>query len=215
MSRWWLLIFILVAIIIAPFLIWGEWFDTIGFVGVKAWLENQGPWAWAAGVMLLCADIVLPIPGTIVMSALGFLYGPFLGGVIATSGSVLSGLIAYTACRFAGHGAAEWIAGRDALAKGEEWFHSGSAGWLVAVSRWTPVLPEAIACLAGIARMPFGFFFTALVCGTLPLGFAFAAIGHLGASRHETLAIALSAILPLMLYGLVVKVMLKRKGPSA
>lgn len=179
---------------------------------MKSWLENQGPWAWAAGVSLLCADIVLPIPGTIVMSVLGFLYGPLLGGLVAAFGSVLSGLIAYTACRFAGRRAAEWIAGREQLARGEAWFQTGSAGWLVAVSRWTPVLPEAIACLAGLARMPFGSFVTALLCGSLPLGFAFAAIGHLGAEQHELLAVTMSAVLPLALYGLAAKVLLKKKN---
>ncbi len=212
MSRWWLLIFGLVALVIAPFLIWGEWFGATGFSGVRAWLENQGHWAWAAGVLLLCADIVLPIPGTIVMSVLGFLYGPLLGGFIAGMGSVLSGLLAYTACRFAGRGAAEWIAGKEQLARGEAWFQSRSAGWLVAVSRWTPVLPEAMACLAGLARMPLAAFVMALLCGSLPLGFAFAAIGHLGADQHEGLALGLSAALPLVLYGLAAKVLLREKG---
>lgn len=212
MSRWWLLIFILIALVIIPFLIWGEWFDVIGFAGVKAWLENLGTWAWAAGMALLCADIVLPVPGTIVMSVLGFLYGPLLGGLIAASGSVLSGLIAYSACRVMGHRAAEWIAGREQLARGELWFQSGSAGWLVAASRWMPVMPEVVACLAGMARMPFRSFVTALLCGSLPLGFVFAAIGDLGAGSHQGLAVTLSAVLPLLLYALAARLVFSFKS---
>jgi hypothetical protein len=39
----------------------------------------------------------------------------------------------------------------------------------------------------------------ALVCGTVPLGFGFAAIGDLGSSS-PTMAIALSAVVPVVLW---------------
>jgi len=55
----------------------------------------------------------------------------------------------------------------------------------------------------------------ALLCGSLPLGFAFAAIGHLGAERHEGLALVLSAALPLVLYALAARVLLRKKGDSS
>ncbi|MBL9116895.1 MAG: VTT domain-containing protein [Verrucomicrobiaceae bacterium] len=197
MSRWWLLVFVLVAFLITPFVIWGEAFEG-GDVG--QWLAMYGKWAWAVGIGLLCADILLPIPGTLVMSALGFLYGWLLGGCIAAAGSCLAGLVAYWGSRWGGRGAAVWIAGEDSLAKAERWFAGASAGWLVALSRWTPVLPEAVACLAGLARMPVKRFVVSLVCGSVPLGFAFAAIGELG-THHAGAALTLSAVLPLFLYG--------------
>ncbi|HCN29103.1 MAG TPA: hypothetical protein DIT64_10180, partial [Verrucomicrobiales bacterium] len=102
-----LLVILLLAGIILPFLIWGEAFESmLSLEGARAWMENYGSWAWLAGVALLVADIVLPIPGTVVMSALGWKYGWLLGGCIAAAGSMLSGAAAYFLCRRLGHGAA-------------------------------------------------------------------------------------------------------------
>ncbi|MCB1227904.1 MAG: VTT domain-containing protein, partial [Verrucomicrobiales bacterium] len=72
-------------------------------------------------------------------------------------------------------------------------------GWMVAVSRWLPVLPEAVACLAGLAGMQWRRFVLALTCGSLPVGFAFAAIGHLGQAQPGW-AVALSALVPVVLW---------------
>ena len=197
--RVWLLIILLLAAIIAPFIIWGDRFDAaLSLDGARAWMQTYGRWAWVAGVGLLCADIVLPIPGTVVMSALGLMYGWWWGGLAAALGSWLSGIIAYAACRYAGQGAARWIAGAEGLQKVEALF-AQQGGWLVALSRCLPVLPEAVACLAGVARMPWRTFLLALTCGSLPLGFAFAAIGDVG-QLHPTLALALSAVVPVLLW---------------
>lgn len=190
---------LLLASIIVPFLIWGDRFDAVlSLEGAQLWMEKYGSWAWLAGIVLLCADIALPIPSTIVMSALGLIYGWWWGGLIAGAGSMLSGLIAYVACRFLGHGAAQWIAGTEGLAKAEALF-ARHGGWLVAMSRSLPVLPEAIACLAGLVRMPWRTFVISMTCGTLPLGFAFAAIGALGA-HNTTAAIVLSLVVPVILW---------------
>jgi uncharacterized membrane protein YdjX (TVP38/TMEM64 family) len=197
--RVWLLIVLLLAAIIVPFIIWGERFDVaLSVEGARAWMQAYGRWAWLAGIVLLCADIVLPIPGTVVMSALGLMYGWWWGGLTAALGSWLSGIIAYAVCRYTGHGAARWIAGEEGLQKVEALF-ARQGGWLVALSRCLPVLPEAVACLAGVARMSWRTFMLALTCGSLPLGFAFAAIGAT-AELHPTLALLLSAGVPVLLW---------------
>lgn len=197
-SQFWLytlLVTLLLAGIITPFIIWGESFEkSFSLEGSQAWLTGWGSWAWAAGVLLLVSDIVLPIPGTVVMSALGWLYGWWVGGMLAAGGSFLSGLVAYLLCRWLGRPAALWIAGEDGMRRGELFFQRRGV-WLVAISRWAPVLPEAIACLAGLLRMPLRPFALALACGSLPLGFCFAAIGHLG-HGSPALALTLSAIIP-------------------
>lgn len=199
-SRLWLLITALLVLIIAPFCIWGGWFEQmLDLHGAKAWMESLGPWAWLGGIALLVSDLVLPIPGTVVMSALGLAYGWFWGGVVSVAGSALGGLVAYALCRKFGHKPAIWLAGEDGLAKGEALFRSQRGGWLVALSRWMPVLPEAMACLAGLTEMPFRVFLVALLSGTVPLGFTFAAIGALGVERPG-LTIALSALVPVGLY---------------
>lgn len=210
-SRLWLLVAVVLGVIILPFLFWGDLFERMfDLDGARRWLESLGDWAWVGGIALLVGDLVLPIPGTVVMSALGLRYGWFLGGVISTAGSVLAGVTAYWLCRLFGHGAADWLAGREGLAKGKRLFHGHRGGWIVALSRWMPVLPEAVACLAGLAAMPFRVFLAALISGGIPLGFTFASIGALGVA-HPVLTVALSALVPVALYA-AAATLLRRRG---
>ncbi len=132
------------------------------------------------------------------MAALGILYGPLAGGLLASAGGFLSGALAYLLCRRLGRPAALRLLGAQGLAEGERLF-ARAGGWLVVLSRWLPVFPEVVACMAGLARMPPAAFLIALACGAAPLGFAFAALGHAGADT-PMLAIALSAGLPPLLW---------------
>lgn len=125
---------------------------------------------------------------------MGVIYGALVGGLLAGAGSILASAAAYGLSRWAGRPMAVWFAGKEGPARTEALFARGGA-WLVLTSRWLPVLPEAVTCLAGLARMPFRTFFAALAAGSLPMGFAFAGIGAL-ARDQEALAVALSIILP-------------------
>jgi uncharacterized membrane protein YdjX (TVP38/TMEM64 family) len=201
MRLFWIFI-ALALLVLMPFLIWGQGFErAFSQAGAIAWLREYGAWAWAAGLVLLMLDLVLPIPATAVMAALGYIYGPLQGGLIAAAGSILSGALGYGLCRLLGRRAAQRVLGERDLERGERLF-ARVGGWLVVLSRWLPVFPEVIACMAGLSRMRATTFFIALACGSLPLGFAFAAVGHAGV-EHPTLAIGLSAILPPLLWLLV------------
>ena len=112
--------------------------------------------------------------------------------------AVVAGLLAYGLSRWLGRPIALRLAGADALESGEKLFADGGA-WLVAGSRCIPILPEAIACLAGLHRMPFRTFVFALLCGGVPTGFLFAAIGALG-QTEPAWALGLSVIVPVLLW---------------
>lgn len=182
-------------LVAAPFLIWGEYFDDrLSQDRLLSWFGRFRGTAWLAGIALLVSDLILPIPNTMVMAALGVLYGPFVGGLFSTLGNCLSGLLGYAACRRFGRPLARRLLSDEELAEAERLF-ARSGGWIVAGSRWLPILPEAIACMAGLARMPVRRFALALLCGSAPLGFAVAGLGHAG-SDHALLTIALCALLP-------------------
>ena len=182
-----------------PFLIWGDLFDAaLTRQGSIAWMESFGPLGWIAGIGLLVSDLVIPIPSTVIMSALGYLYGAVLGGLLATLGSCLSGLLGYFLCRCFGTRAAASLVGEEPLVEMETTFRQ-MGGWLVVLSRWLPLFPEVVACMAGLAKMPLPIFGLALVCGSLPLGLVFALIGSLGVSSPLS-ALALSAVLPPLLW---------------
>jgi uncharacterized membrane protein YdjX (TVP38/TMEM64 family) len=189
----------LAVLVLIPFAIWGEGFErSLSGAAAIDWLTQHGRWAWAAGIVLLVSDLFLPVPATAVMAALGYVYGPFVGGLIGAFGSCLAGGLAYGLCRTLGQPAARRLLGPEGLADGERLF-ARVGGWLVVLSRWLPVFPEVIACMAGLTRMPARIFALALVCGSAPLAFTFAAVGHAGVER-PLLAIGLSALLPPLLW---------------
>lgn len=184
---------------IVPYLIWGDALEAAFSVeGARAWMSGYGAGAGLAGIGLLVADLLLPIPSTLVMSALGLAYGTWLGGLYAAAGTMLAGLVAYALSRWLGRPLALRLAGEEGLRAGEGLFARGGA-WLVAGSRCLPILPEAVACLAGLHRMPFRSFLFALACGSVPTGFLFAGIGALG-QAEPAWALGLSVVVPVALW---------------
>ncbi len=185
----------LAIIVLVTFFIWGDnLMEMFSQAGTVSWLSRYGKWAWVVAVLLLMADLFLPLPATIIIAALGYIYGPIAGGLISTAGSFLAGSLGYWLCRLLGERTAVMLLGRKDYQRGKKM--SGKVGgWVVALSRWLPVFPEVIACMAGLTRMPAGYFHGALLCGSLPFGFIYAYVGHTGI-EDPWLAIVLSAALP-------------------
>ena len=200
--------FVLAALFFVSFGIWGgnfmRWFT--GDAAIE-WVRAWGAWGWLAIIALLMSDLILPVPATPVMAAAGYLYGPLLGGLISATGSFLAGLLGYGLCRAFGQNIARRLAGERELDEHETLFQR-SGPWLVAASRWLPLLPEVVSCLAGLTRMPFRTFALALTCGSIPLGFVYAAIGAAG-QDHPILALVLSIVVPPILW-LLVRPLLRR-----
>jgi len=189
----------LMGVVLLSWAIWGgAWESRFSLEGAVDELTAAGSWAWAWGMGLLMGDVVLPIPGTVVMSALGWVYGPVVGGLFGALGSVCAGLIAYGLCRLCGDRAARWILGEKDLERGHRMF-AKSGGWIVCLSRALPLLPEAVACTAGLVRMPFRRFLVALICGSVPMGFVFAWVGATG-RESPGWAFGLSLGLPVVLW---------------
>ena len=106
--------------------------------------------------------------------------------------------MAYGICRLLGERGAKFILGEKDYRRGHDWFEQGG-GWLVCISRALPILPEVVACTAGLVGMSFRRFVVALACGSLPMGFVFAAIGGAGHDRPG-LAMGMSLVVPAILW---------------
>lgn len=212
--RTWLIPVLLLAAIIVPFMIWGEAFESLlSPRAVRELLDRHRQFAWLIGITFLLADLFLPIPGTVVMSALGWLYGPLAGGLVASIGLFLSAQLAYGLSSRFGRAIALRLADETSLDAAAEWFMR-SGGACVAVSRCLPVLSEAIACLAGLSRFSQRDFTIATLLGAFPAGFVFAWIGHLG-HRDSTTATTLSAIVPILLWGIYKRISRTTTGPRS
>jgi uncharacterized membrane protein YdjX (TVP38/TMEM64 family) len=193
------IVFIAICVLVAlPFVLWGDRFESfLGGPAAQVSMETWGLFAWAIAMLLLVADLVLPIPATSVMGALGSFYGPWLGGLIGGLGSTGAGMVGYLLCRYLGRIIVGKLVTAEEMSRAKR-FIDQNGGLAVAMSRWLPVLPEAVSCLAGISRMRFGLFVTSLSLGSFTMAFTFAAIGT-SASDPLTSAI-LCALIPLALW---------------
>ena len=158
-------------------------------------------------------DLVLPVPATGVMAALGSAYGIWLGSLVAVAGSCLAGGLGYGLCRLLGARAAAKLCAPGELARFEGFFGRWGA-WAVMMSRMLPLLPEVVACLAGLARMPARVFALALLAGTIPACVLFAAIGSLS-REAPAWGIAAAVLLPLAAWPLVRRLVSGRGGRGA
>lgn len=192
----------LAVLLALPAALFGAQVDSLlGGEGMLGWMRQNAGWAWIAVLALLVADLVAPIPASVLMAVLGQAYGVLLGGLISAVGSFLAGLAAYGACRALGMTAAQRLCGVEGLAKARDLFDRHGL-WAVALTRPLPLLPEVIACLAGLAGMRVGVFCTALASGALTTGYTFATVGAVVGSVSPAWALLASALAPLALWPL-------------
>jgi uncharacterized membrane protein YdjX (TVP38/TMEM64 family) len=154
--------------------------------------------AGAAAVLLLASDLLLPVPASAVLAALGMLYGPLAGGVIGTIGLILAGMIGWSCGRWCGRPLAARLCTPEDWAQAVALF-ARFGGPAVAVSRALPLLPEVMSLAAGIFGMRLLPFLVALLCGAVPVAFAFAAFGAAFADR-PLLGVLLALFVPALLW---------------
>ena len=199
-----LLVLTILAVLAVPAILFGDRFED-QLDGAKAleFVRAQGAWSGAVGVGLIVADLVVPLPSPAVMAAMGLIYGPVLGGAIASFGSFIAALVGYTVCRFIGPRAASWIAGPRQIERLSEFFERRGM-WAIAVSRFIPAVPEILACLAGLTRMPFKTFAAGNLIGSVLVGYLNAYFGARGetdpASTVAVVIVAPYIALPIFLF---------------
>ena len=161
-------------------------------------LREYESWAWAVGIALIWADLVLPVPQTAVIAALGIIYGTLLGGLLGSLGLITGGLLGYVPDAHLRAAIRASLRGPQSLHKMESLFDQGGA-WAIVLTRSLPYsVPEAMVFLAGLAGMPMRKFTAALTIGSVPTAFAFAAIGA-GWADQPILALVVSYVLPILL----------------
>jgi len=193
------LVLLIFMVLLASFLLLGghRFFDP---TETLAFFDRYRTWAVPIGFGLMIAALVLPVPSSAVMNWYGQTYGTAVGGLIGAAACVTSSVAAYWLSRLLGRRAAERIAGADDLERTRGFF----ARWgslAVVCARPVPMLAEAVCCLAGLSRMPFGRFLAASVVGSLPFAMAFAYLGAVGRMAEEPLRmLALSFFVPMLLW---------------
>ena len=191
-----------VAVPLVPFLLFGTRLDQM----MSRWLEPRPAAAVLAliEVAVLSADLLLPVPSSMVATLGGAELGIALGTCCAWLGMTAGSLAGW------------WLgktAGGQALARLDPAARAGLARQqrrlgplLVILSRPLPLVAEAAAIVAGAAGMRLRDFFAAVAAGNLAIAFVWSAAGALGA-RADSLQwmIALSLALPVAASWLVAR----------
>ncbi len=142
---------LLMTFVLLPFALWSEAFDH----AAPQWLQAQnGEWRLAtAGIALLIADVVLPIPSSIVGMALCWELGPVRGGLSVAIGCLLAFVVGYGIGRLTPEPRLRrWIGPR--LWDSAQHHARQRAMWWIVVARPLPLLAEISALLAGVWRIP-------------------------------------------------------------
>jgi len=169
-------------------------------------LRQYESWAWALGIVLIWADVVLPVPQTAVIAALGIISGTLLGTLLGSLGLITGGILGYALMLTPARRYVRRFVRLQFLHKLERLFDQGGA-WAIVLTRSLPYsVPEVMVFLAGLAGMPMGRFVAALTIGSVPTAFVFAAVGA-GWAHQPILALAVSHVVPIVLLPIVLYVM--------
>jgi uncharacterized membrane protein YdjX (TVP38/TMEM64 family) len=172
-AGWTVLGGLLLAAILVPFFLWEE---RIG-AATAAFLQGpHSPWLLSAALMgLLAADIVLPVPSSLVNITAGSVLGLWGGMATSWAGLMMSAVAGY----FIGQGASG-TALRRLVGSSQARAHRAIASygaWGLMVCRGVPVLAEASVVLAGFNHMPFRRFLAVCALSNLGIAAAYSAVG--------------------------------------
>jgi uncharacterized membrane protein YdjX (TVP38/TMEM64 family) len=118
-----------------------------GLVG--GWLGNGGLMGMVLSILLLMADVFLPVPSSLIMVVNGALYGVVLGSAISLVGGMGAAMVGYYLGRGGEALALRWI-GAQELELGRAFFHRWGI-LAVAISRPIPLISETVIVMAGLA----------------------------------------------------------------
>jgi uncharacterized membrane protein YdjX (TVP38/TMEM64 family) len=140
-------------------------------------LRKAGPLAAVIGVGLLIADVVLPVPSSVIMVAHGALFGIVTGSLLSLAGSVGCALAGFAIGRAGRDTVRRFVSDAEyARVSGllDRW---GMAG--IVATRPVPVLAEVMAIIAGTTpTVSWWQILLSSTLGSLPPAIAYAVAGH-------------------------------------
>jgi uncharacterized membrane protein YdjX (TVP38/TMEM64 family) len=185
------------AVVLVPWLVLGPSFEDAS-AGI---VESQTSRAAAAGlgVLLLAADMVLPIPSSVVATGLGVALGWFAGMVSAATGLTIGCMLGLALGRWAG---ARFVSARSAWHEGYLADLLSRYGVIVLVlCRGVPILAEVSVMAAGALGLPLWRCLAATTFANLAVGAVYAAIGAAVWDMSPAFAFVAALLVPGALLG--------------
>lgn len=144
-----------------------------------------------AVIALLVADIVLPVPASVVCTAAGSTLGVWTGALTVWVGLTLGAFAGYALGRV---GLARFVSGGAGERHSTAMEHSP---WILALCRPLPLLAESTVIAAGAARLSLDRFLVPVVAANGLLALLWTGLGAVARSEGWTgLALSVAAVLP-------------------
>jgi uncharacterized membrane protein YdjX (TVP38/TMEM64 family) len=149
------------------------------------WMQHGGILAAALGVGLLIADVLLPVPSSLVMVAHGALFGVWIGTFLSLLGSVGAALFGFAIGRRGGNLLERIVSPAERKRADRILAHWGALA--IVVTRPIPLLAETVAIMAGASSsLGWGRMALAALIGSLPPALLYALTGAAFANFQST-----------------------------
>jgi uncharacterized membrane protein YdjX (TVP38/TMEM64 family) len=139
------------------------------------WMKHGGVLAGSLGVGLLIADVVLPVPSSLVMVAHGALFGVVVGTLLSLLGSVGAALFGFAIGRRGGK-VLNWMVTPAEQSRANQLLLRWGALAII-VTRPIPLLAETVAIMSGASSLGWGTVALASFAGSLPPALLYALTG--------------------------------------
>lgn len=169
---------VIVAATMAFFLLLFFAVEALGFellTDPTPWMRHGGVLAAALGVSLLIADVLLPVPSSLVMVAHGALFGVLIGTLLSLLGSMGAALFGFAIGRRGGR-LLERIVTPEERARADRMVARWGAVAVV-VTRPIPILAETVAIMTGASSVGWLRMALASFAGSLPPALLYALTG--------------------------------------
>src|SRR3954452_24640363 len=148
------------------------------------WMKHGGILAASIGVGLLIADVVLPVPSSIVMVAHGALFGVLWGTVLSLLGSVGAAVCGFAIGRRGGRLLERAVTPAERARASSILERWGTLA--IIVTRPVPLLAETVAIMAGASSMSWRALVVGSIAGSVPPALLYALTGAAVANLQNT-----------------------------
>lgn len=187
---------IIMGVMIASFLLLFIVVEALGvplLTDPTPWMGRGGALAASVGVGLLVADVLLPVPSSLVMVAHGALFGVAVGTLLSLAGGVGAALFGFAIGRRGGRLMERLVTPAERERADRLLKRWGALA--IIVTRPVPMLAEAVAIMAGTSSLGWGRVALASLAGSLPPALLYAITGASVANLQSTALVFVLVIL--------------------
>lgn len=187
-------------------------FDIRILIDPTPWMASASWQVALVGAGLLVADVLLPVPSSLVMIAHGMLFGIWWGTLLSWSGSVGATLVGFAIGRRGGKLMDRSLSRQDR--ERADYLLRRWGGLAIIVTRPVPVVAETTAIIAGSTAMSWRMTLISSIAGSLPPALVYAIVGAKAISLNEGFLVFILGILLAAVFWLASRRVLRGLRPK-